>query len=342
MRNDTRKKFNHSLAKVAELNGVESAQVQFTVAPAPAQKMEEKIQASSEFLQKINIIPVDAQTGEAIGLSVNSTIAGRTDTTGNGERTPTDPTGLGADKYECKQTNFDVAIPYAKLDAWAPFADFHQRWTNAVAKAIALDRIMIGFNGISAAATTDRSTNAKLQDVNIGWLQKLRANAAARVMKQGAVANKVTYGTHADADYKNLDALVYDAYKSLLDPWFAEDPLLVAIVGRDLMHDKLYPLVADNDAPTERLAADIVISQRRLGGLQAMVAPHFPAGKVLVTRLDNLSIYYQDGARRRAVVDKPEKDRVEFYESSNDAYVIEDYGLCALVENIEVLDAPAP
>ena len=93
MRNDTRKKFNHSLAKVAELNGVESAQVQFTVAPAPAQKMEEKIQASSEFLQKINIIPVDAQTGEAIGLSVNSTIAGRTDTSGNGERTPTDPTG---------------------------------------------------------------------------------------------------------------------------------------------------------------------------------------------------------------------------------------------------------
>ncbi len=38
MRNDTRKKFNHSLAKVAELNGVESAQVQFTVAPAPASK----------------------------------------------------------------------------------------------------------------------------------------------------------------------------------------------------------------------------------------------------------------------------------------------------------------
>jgi hypothetical protein len=62
------------------------------------------------------------------------------------------------------------------------FADFHQRWTNAVAKAIALDRIMIGFNGTSAAATTDRSTNAKLQDVNIGWLQKIRTNAADRVM----------------------------------------------------------------------------------------------------------------------------------------------------------------
>ncbi|MBD0149602.1 P2 family phage major capsid protein, partial [Acinetobacter baumannii] len=42
----------------------------------------------------------EAQTGEAIGLSVNSTIAGRTDTSGNGERNPTDPTGFGVDKYE--------------------------------------------------------------------------------------------------------------------------------------------------------------------------------------------------------------------------------------------------
>jgi hypothetical protein len=41
--------------------------VQFTVAPAPAQKMEEKIQASSEFLQKINIILLMPK-GEAIGL----------------------------------------------------------------------------------------------------------------------------------------------------------------------------------------------------------------------------------------------------------------------------------
>ena len=247
---------------------------------------------------------------------------------------------MADDGYACKQTNYDTHLRYATLDAWAKFPDFQNRVRDSVLQRCALDRIMIGFNGTSAAATTNRVTSPLLQDVNIGWLQKLRANAAARVMAQGAVAGKVTYGTDPAADYKNLDALVYDAYKSLMDAWFQEDPHLVAIVGRDLMHDKLFPLVADNDAPTERLAADIVISQRRLGGLTAMVAPHFPAGKVLVTRLDNLSIYYQDGARRRAVVDKPEKDRVEFFESSNDAYVIEDYGLCALVENVEVKDAP--
>ena len=340
MRNPTRLAYNAYLDQQAKLNGVPSATEKFAAAPSVQQKLETRIQESSEFLKRINIIGVTEQTGEKLGLGVSGTIASRTDTSGAGTRSTQDATSMADDGYACKQTNYDTHLRYATLDAWAKFPDFQNRVRDSVLQRCALDRIMIGFNGTSAAATTNRAANPLLQDVNIGWLQKLRANAAARVMVQGAVANKVSYGTHADADYKNLDALVYDAYKSLLDPWFAEDPLLVAIVGRDLMHDKLFPLVADNDAPTERLAADIVISQRRLGGLTAMVAPHFPAGKVLVTRLDNLSIYYQDGARRRAVVDKPEKDRVEFFESSNDAYVIEDYGLCALLENIEVKDAP--
>ena len=340
MRNVTRLAYNAYLSQQAKLNGVPSATEKFAAAPSVQQKLETRIQESSEFLKRINIIGVTEQTGEKLGLGVSGTIASRTDTSGAGTRSTQDATSMADDGYACKQTNYDTHLRYATLDAWAKFPDFQNRVRDSVLQRCALDRIMIGFNGTSAAATTNRAANPLLQDVNIGWLQKLRANAAARVMVQGAVANKVSYGTHADADYKNLDALVYDAYKSLLDPWFAEDPLLVAIVGRDLMHDKLYPLVADNDAPTERLAADIVISQRRLGGLTAMVAPHFPAGKVLVTRLDNLSIYYQDGARRRAVVDKPEKDRVEFFESSNDAYVVEDYGMCALVENIEVKDAP--
>ena len=340
MRNPTRLAFNAYLDQQAKLNGVPSATEKFAAAPSVQQKLETRIQESSEFLKRINIMGVTEQTGEKLGLGVSGTIASRTDTSGAGTRGTQDATSLADDPYACKQTNYDTHLRYATLDAWAKFPDFQARVRDSVLQRCALDRIMIGFNGTSAAATTNRVTSPLLQDVNIGWLQKLRANAAARVMAQGAVAGKVTYGTDPAADYKNLDALVYDAYKSLMDAWFQEDPHLVAIVGRDLMHDKLFPLVADNDAPTERLAADIVISQRRLGGLTAMVAPHVPAGKVLVTRLDNLSIYYQDGARRRAVVDKPEKDRVEFFESSNDAYVVEDYGMCALVENIEVKDAP--
>ena len=333
MKNETRKLYAAYLTQIATLNAVASAIEKFNVAPSVQQKMENRMQESSDFLKLINVIGVEEQSGEALGLGISGTIAGRSDTSGNGTRGTQDPTSLTKDSYECKQTNFDTHIKYATLDAWAKFKDFQTRVSNQVVSRCALDRILIGWHGTSAAATTNRTTNPLLQDVNIGWLQKLRTSAAERVMTGGAAAGKVTVGTAGD--YANIDALVFDARATLLDPWFQEDPQLVAIVGRDLMHDKLFPLVADNDAPTEKLAADIVISQRRLGGLQAMVVPFFPAGTVLITRADNLSIYYQDGKRRRAVVDKPERDRIEFFESSNDAYVIEEFGLCALVENIQ-------
>lgn len=333
MKNDTRLAYNEYLAQQVKLNAVPSATEAFNVAPSVQQRLETKIQESSAFLKRINIIGVRDMQGEKLGLGISGTIASRTDTSGTGERATQDATTLSNQPYACKQTNYDTHIRYATLDAWAKFPDFQTRIRDVVLQRCALDRMLIGFNGTSAAATTNRAANPLLQDVNVGWLSQITTNAAARVMAQGAVANKVTYGV--GADYKNLDALVYDAYHSLLDPWHVDDPQLVAIVGRDLLHDKLFPLVEDNNAPTERLAADIVLSQRRLGGLQAIAVPYFPAGTLLVTRFDNLSIYYQDGARRRAVVDKASRDRIECYESSNDAFVIEDYGQCAVVKNIE-------
>lgn len=337
MRNDTRQLFNGYMGQQAQLNGVANAATKFNVSPTVQQKLESKLQESSDFLSRINVVGVPELKGEKLGLGISGTIASRTDTSGTGTRKTQDATSLTAGGYECMKTDYDTHLRYATLDSWAKFKDFQARISAQVLQRCALDRITIGWNGLQAAANTNREQYPLLQDVNIGWLQKIRAEAADRVLKDGAQAGKIVVGE--GGDYPHLDALVYDAYKTLLDPWFQDDPQLVAIVGRDLMHDKMFPLVAKNDAPTERLAADIVISQRRLGGLPAMAVPFFPAGKVLVTRLDNLSIYFQDGARRRAVVDKPDRDRIEVYESSNDAFVVEDYGMCALVEGIEIAGA---
>jgi hypothetical protein len=63
--------------------------------------------------------------------------------------------------------------------------------------------------------------------------------------------------------------------------------------------------------------------------------PYFPTAKVFITRYDNLSIYEQETGRRRHIKEVPERDRIEDYQSSNDAYVIEDYDFACLVENIE-------
>lgn len=332
MRNDTRVLYRAYLSQVAKLNAIADATEKFAVAPSVQQTLERKMQESSDFLKAINMILVMDQEGQKVGVGVSGPIAGTTNTAA-ADRQTTDPSTTDGQNYRCEQTNFDSHIPYARLDAWARFPEFETMIRDAIIARQALDRIMIGFNGTSRAATSNKGANPMLQDVNKGWLQHYREQAPERVMKEVvAASNKIEIGT--GGDYANLDALVYDLVAQMVDPWHAERTDLVAVVGRDLLHDKYFPLVNQNQAATETLASDIVISQKRIGGLPAARVPYFPAGKIFVTPLKNLSIYTQEGSRRRSVIDNPKRDRIENYESANDAYVVEDFGAGALAENI--------
>lgn len=340
MRNETRKVFNQYAGRMAQLNHVESVDTKFSVDPTVQQKLETKQQESSQFLGMINMIGVVEQKGEKVGLGISSTIAGRTDTNSN-DRQPTDPSSLEKNSYECKQTNFDTAIRYSKIDAWAKFPDFQNRMRDAILSRQALDRIMIGWNGTSAAVQTNRTENPMLQDVNIGWLAHIRTDAPEQVFSEAAEGSgKITVGPWEGSDYQNLDALVFNATNEMLPEWYQDDPELVVIIGRALLSDKYLPMVNKHaDTPTESLALDVIKMQKTIGGLPAVRVPYFPPNAILITRLDNLSIYWQEGARRRHLMDNPKRDQVENYESSNDAYVVEDYEGVVLIENIEISDA---
>lgn len=345
MKKNTRFAFNAYLMQLAKLNGVpvEELSSKFNVEPSVAQTLEDTIQQSAAFLTLVNVIGVPEQSGQLLGLGVGSTIAGTTDTTAK-DREPTDPTVMTDIEYRCEQTNFDTALTYAKLDLWAKFQDFQTRIRDAIVKRQALDRIMIGFNGLARAKTSNRTANPLLQDVNKGWLQKVREDAPDNVLgsvtKDGeTTAEPVKVGK--GCVYANLDALVMDAVNELIDPIFQDDDELVVICGRELLADKYFPLVNNEQDNTNKLAADLIISQKRMGGLQAVRAPYFPANAVLITRLDNLSIYWQEESRRRSLIDNPKRDRIENFESVNEAYVVEDYRCAALVENITIGDFSA-
>ncbi|MDN0093886.1 phage major capsid protein, P2 family [Yersinia rohdei] len=348
MKKTTRLKYNQFLQQVARLNNLDSKEdisAKFTVEPSIAQKLETKQQESSAFLSKINIYPVDEKEGEKVGLGIDRPIASTTDTTKQ-EREASDPSGLDGTRYNCTQTNFDTALTYPKLDMWSKFPDFQTRIRDAIVKRQALDRIMIGFNGTHRAKTSDSTVNMLLQDVNIGWLQSVRDNAPGQVMDKvvdeagNLISAKIRIGK--GGDFHNLDALVMAATDELIQPWFQDDTELVVIVGRQLMADKYFPIVNQEQPNTEALAADLIISQKRVGGLAAVRAPSFPANAIMITRLDNLSIYWQDGTRRRSIIDNPKRDRIENFESVNEAYVVEDFGCAALIENIEFGDFSVP
>lgn len=334
MRIDTRFKFNTAMQQLAKLNGVENVSQKFNVTPTVQQKLEDKIQLSSAFLQRINIHLVDEQSSAAVGLGISRPIASRTNTD-TSERQATDPTCMDERIYFCRKTDFDTAIKYRKLDQWAKFKDFYARFSGQIHKRQALDRIMIGFNGTSIAATTDIVANPKLQDVNKGWLQKMREENPERVMSSGGIDGKIIIGKMGD--YHNVDALVMDLVNEMIDEVHQDNPDLVVLCNRKTVSDKYFPLVNKDQENSEKLAADMIISQKRMGNLPVYAVPFFPEDAIFVTTFDNLSIYVQEGSRRRNIIDNPKKDQIENYESSNEDYYIEDLGLSALAEKIEII-----
>lgn len=335
MKNDTRKQFNGYKKRIAMLNGVDDASESFAVDPEVNQTLEKRTQQSSEFLSKINLEFVDSQEGEKVGVGVSGTTASTTDTTAK-EREATDISDLNKFKYRCEQTNYDTSIRYAKLDAWRHKPNFQIILRDALIKQKALDRIMIGFNGVNRAATSNKTNNPMLQDVNKGWLQHYREDAPECVMNTGDVTpGKIIVAT-SDGDYKNLDALVYDAVENLIDPVYSESTDLVVICGRGLLHDKYFPIANNADKNTEKVAGQILLATKSIGELPAYRVPYFPKGAMLITSFSNLSLYIQNGTARRQIIDNPKRDRIEDFQSANEAFVIERYDAGCLIENIEV------
>lgn len=373
MKTATRLKFGAFVSQIALLNSLPAiaeptaGTTKFAVDPNVEQKLEDRLQETNEFLQMINVIGVTEQEGAVLGVGVEDSIAGRTDTSGGARRNP-QAMGKPDEKfrYLCKKTDFDWSQRYALIDAWAHRPEFQTIMRDSILNRQARDRILIGFNGTSAAATTDRAANPLLQDVNLGWLHKIRTDAPAQVMNDGSLtvksdgtnnaalkaiyvkagvtlfdeseANAVT----ADADYASLDALVMDAKRGIHEA-FRGDTDLVVIVGHDLVDDKYFSIAqATGATATEQEATDRILkSTKTIGGLPAYRVSGFPANAVLITKMSNLSIYWQEGSRRRMLKDEPEFDRIANYESVNEAYVVEEYELAVLVENIVIGGAPA-
>ncbi|MBB5447094.1 MULTISPECIES: phage major capsid protein, P2 family [unclassified Paraburkholderia] len=320
-------------SRIAQLNGVPTASQQFNVAPSVQQTLEKRIQESTAFLGAINVIGVTAQQGEKLGLLVGSTIASTTDTSAK-EREPFDPTDMDPNAYMCTQTNFDTALNYSKLDAWAHMPNFQTMIRQMQVVQTGLDRIRIGLNGTSRAATSDREQNPNLEDVNVGWLEKFRTQAPAQVMSDAIVIGP-------GGDYKNPDALVHEAVNSLIAPWHADNPELVVLCGRETLLDRYFVVLNDDNRPVDQLAAATIVSQQRMGGIKAMRVPFMPRGKLFITLLKNLSLYWQIGGRRSTLIDNPKRDRYEFFNSSNDAYVVEDYEAGCLIDDVEFAGAAA-
>ena len=302
-----------------------NAQLNFT--PVEQQSLYSKMGENADFLKRINHAYVDAQLGEKLGLDVSRPIASRTNVSIQ-ERSTRDLSSLDSDKYYAAKTDFDTHIPYAKLDAWAHLANFADMYKGQVIKQIARDVLMIAWNGETAAEQTDINQYPLLQDVNIGWIAGVKKKQPTRFMGYDATGQLTDdqWKVGKDGEYQTLDALVFDIINSLLDEWHKEAEDLVVLVGRSVWVAHGLSILNNANLPSERSFLETWFASKTVAGLPCLMPPYMPKKAVIVTSLNNLSIYHQLGSLRRTIIDNPKRDRIEEYVSENQAYVVEDFG----------------
>lgn len=353
---------------IAHVNNVSNVHQEFSVDPVAEQRLEDAQRESTAFLGYINFVPQRDLIGQPIGLGTQDMIGATHDTT------PRDPQYIGElhpREFRLYSTTFDTKLPWNIIDSWSRFPDFAQRYSRHVARSLGLTRLSIGWNGIKRVANSVKADNPNGEDVNIGWLQQLRLTRPDHVMGRALVTdgNGVTTATgaakpiyigpnanKAQGDYKNIDAVAYDLIAGL-PSWARNDPDLVVIVSQDLVDEKYFPMINRPLSSTidggrsisDEVVADIIVSAKQIGGRRAMISPKFPAGTMVVTKLarpdatdsGNLSLYQQEGALRRFILDKPEiMASLVDYNSSNEGYVIESTDFMAQAENIIFGDRP--
>lgn len=313
-------KHSNKYAHRVDLNGCSGFQIS-TLEDEQEQNFFKKLRRNDLF-SLLNLIPTKYQQGEALGLL--QTMPATTDTTKH-RRTP--QAGAIPQSYICQQMNVDGYLRYEKLDNFLSEPDFVETFEAYLDKHLLSSVLMVGFNGKSRAETSNATTNPSGQDVQKGWLEKIREHAAGNNKNNVLNVGEVS----ANSRYKTLKQAVKDGL-SKVKPLY-QDSDFIAICGRNIAGDS----IIDNNK-NELEGQFVTCLQKLVGGCKAIMLPHFPANAILLTRLDNLSLYVHQNNIRRGYVDEPEKDRLAHYFSFNVDFVVEDFEACALLENIELAE----
>lgn len=316
-----------SIARV-NLESVQSLSSGMVIQPSVQQALQAAVANEHPFLKQIRFETVVAMTGQKIRIGSGS-IAGRTPA--GTTRAPTDNITATDTTYLLHPVQYDSFFSWQKLDNWAQSPQFAQYWRDQITKQIGIDIVTVGFNGLTAAATTDRAKNPLLQDVDRGWLQAIRDDAKSQAM--GSEDKPIKVGDSEDCPYKNLDAVVKDAVNTLIKPEFRSE--LMVICHPSLLDGDNLKIINQTLNPEQRAIARVISTQDVLAGLKVVTVDQCPTGTILISALSNLAVYDQNGSARRTIYENPHRQGLEDLFSINRGYIVEDTRAVALIEHIQ-------
>ncbi|MBV7387229.1 phage major capsid protein, P2 family [Pasteurellaceae bacterium TAE3-ERU1] len=277
----------------------------------------------NNFLRLINLIVTDVVSGFSPGLALP--MPSVIDTSQHA-REPENNYFTQPKPFECQQINFDYQLTYSKLDYLAAYYDrdlIAEALSNLLYRYIFNGLLMIGFNGKQRnSLKSDSRTNPKGEDVAKGWLQKLREEKGNNVIASAAIGKS--------QDYANIHQVIKAMLAKIPEPLRSSN--LIAICGRNALPD------VEFDSDWEDFSAEnnalFTLSRRTIGGLKAIIIPCFPAASVLVTRLDNLTLYLHHPSIKKTLEEVPARNLINNYTSLRADFVLEDANAAVLVENL--------
>lgn len=303
---------------------------QFSVSPKVQIKWHKNIYASDDLLSKINTGTCKEVVCNDLGLvTPTKIVSGRTNTADRKKpRKPRPIGGTNGIEYRTAATHFDTSLPYKKLNEWATEPKF-QILVNEFYFEQKRDEIrMIGWNGIEQALETDPDVNELGEDVNIGWLQRVRIHKPEHAFKDKIGELAVTVGK--TGTFKNLDDLVTKAV-AVIPQRLRKD--LVVFASDNMLLDRTSSLYARAD--NKDLAGQIVaLARKEIGNIPTFKADYFPDNTLLITNMMNLAHITQEGSIRQSIKDNDEYSCVDRFSEAEEFYALDNYDRAVLIEGI--------
>ncbi|HHP0488964.1 TPA: P2 family phage major capsid protein [Vibrio harveyi] len=287
-------------------------------------------------LSEINIVMVEDRQGEGFLGAGGGPCTSRTDMDQK-DRETTSLIGSPS-KYSTKQVQCDVHIPYGTVSKWAIAAknsaynkeqasSFSAKYALFVQNRVVSDVLNIGFNGVTEDSQTTPA--ARLTNVNKGWIQVVKEQEAGQVID-------APFTLGQGGTYVNLDEAVADIVDTYFDISLRDG--LVCVISDNLIADERLRFYHSADFHVEKKNTSDTF--KHFGGLDNVRIPNFPENTIVVTSLDNLSVYIKESTTYRQIESNHKRNRVEDYQHREQAYVVENMKKFAALTNLTPVPQP--
>ena len=309
------------------------AGARFTLAPDSERNWLTAVQNSNEFLSKLDVDTCDAQVVENLYSEEMGLVSGRTDTNEK-DRPTTDLAGLMGISYTAVKTQHDTHITFDEYNRWARRnrAKFQAYIAEKRAASKSNDMMKIAWHGKEVAKTTDKAKNPLGQDVNIGFIERVRKHYPQNIID--GTEEGITIGK--GGTYESLDQAVI-AMKAMIPKELQNGLELYAsdefFVDRDMKMVEKVTVTEAGDKSLQKVFTTVA------GGIHAETPPFFPDNTLILTSPKNLAIRTQEGSVRVGMKKNHARSREEFYNEANEFYAVKDYRKIVILTNVKLVDA---